>query len=145
MRLFTIGFTKKPAERFFTLLISAGVRTLIDVRLHNNSQLAGFSKRDDLAYFLRAIAKIEYRHLPLLAPTADMLEDYKQRGGSWNDYAPRFQALLDERQIETQLSPVDFDQACLLCSEHDAAGCHRRLVAEHLARHWGNVEIVHLK
>ena len=68
MRLFTIGFTKKSAEGFFTNLSKAGVKRVIDIRLNNMSQLAGFTKRDDLRYFLRTICNIDYIHLPELAP-----------------------------------------------------------------------------
>lgn len=144
VRLFTIGFTKKPAERFFALLQNAGVARVIDTRLNNVSQLAGFAKRDDLAFFLRAVAGIGYEHRPTLAPTADLLDAYKKKGGDWHAYAERFAELIRGRRIE-DADPAAFDGGCLLCSEDAPHHCHRRLVAEYLADKWGNVEVVHLR
>jgi len=146
MKLFSIGFTQTTAEHFFTRLKSAGVRRVIDVRLHNVSQLAGFAKKDDLRYFLEAIGGIEYEHRPELAPTADLLGRYRNRGqpGSWEAYASGFLDLIRERKIETTLSADALDGACLLCSEHTAARCHRRLVAEYLSARWQGVQIHHL-
>ena len=143
IRLFTIGFTKKSAEAFFTKLQEAGVKRVIDVRLNNNSQLAGFSKKADLAYFLRQIAGIDYVHLPAFAPTQDMLDRYKKAGGDWEAYAAGFLALIRGRSVENT-DPATLDGACLLCSEDQPHQCHRRLVAEYLRDHWGDVEIVHL-
>ncbi len=144
MRLFTIGFTKKTAEEFFTRLSSAGVKRVIDVRLNNVSQLAGFSKRDDLRYFLGAIAGIEYLHLPEWAPTQEMLDEYRKLGHDWDGYAARFLALMADRRIEDTGDRERFGDSCLLCSEAEADHCHRRLVAEYLRERWGNVEIAHL-
>ncbi|MCX7630434.1 MAG: DUF488 domain-containing protein [Geminicoccaceae bacterium] len=144
MKLFTIGFTKKSAETFFTALERAGVRRVIDVRLDNSSQLAGFTKKDDLAFFLKKIAGIDYVHLPNLAPTREMLDGYKKRGGSWEDYERKFLALMRERAIQEKLDRALFDHACLLCSEHEPHRCHRRLVAEYLREHWGDIETRHL-
>jgi uncharacterized protein (DUF488 family) len=144
IRLFTIGFTKKTAEEFFTLLEDAGVLRILDVRLNNTSQLAGFAKRDDLQYFLRAIGGIDYVHLPDLAPTADILDAYKKEKGPWSAYEPRFLELIRERKIEETSRRELFDRGCLLCSEDQPEHCHRRLVAEYLAEKWGDVEITHL-
>jgi uncharacterized protein (DUF488 family) len=144
IRLFTIGFTKKSAEEFFTLLKDAGVARVLDVRLHNTSQLAGFAKQDDLAYFLRAIAGIDYVHLPDLAPTAEILDAYKKQKGPWSDYEPKFLELIRSRKIEKTERRELFDRGCLLCSENKPEQCHRRLVAEYLAEKWGDVEVVHL-
>jgi len=144
VKLFTIGFTKKNAKRFFGTLQKAGVQKVVDVRLNNVSQLAGFAKKDDLAYFLQAICHIDYVHLPNLAPTKDMLDDYKKRRGSWDEYEQRFLDLMTQRQIEKTLSPETLADGCLLCSEDKPHHCHRRLVAEYLQQHWGNVEIHHL-
>ena len=144
MKLFTIGFTKTSAENFFTLLKVAGVERLVDVRLHNVSQLAGFAKRDDLRYFLDVICGIEYVHRPELAPTEEMLDAYRKQRGGWDAYEQRFSAMLESRRVETELAPAELDQACLLCSEDQPHHCHRRLVAEYLRRKWTNVEIVHL-
>ncbi|MBY0229737.1 MAG: DUF488 domain-containing protein [Gemmataceae bacterium] len=145
IRLFTIGFTKKGAERFFTLLGEAGVERVLDVRLNNVSQLAGFAKKDDLAYFLRAIGPIGYAHLPDLAPTQDILDAYKKEKGDWALYEQRFLDLMRARRIEDAPDRALFDKACLLCSEDGPHRCHRRLVAEYLRERWGEVEITHLK
>ena len=144
MTLYTIGFTKKSAEQFFGLLRSANVRRLVDTRLNNVSQLAGFAKREDLAYFLRAICGIPYQHEPRLAPTQAMLDSYKKAKGAWQDYEREFISLMREREIEQQFSAAELEGACLLCSEATAEHCHRRLVAEYLAERWDGVEIIHL-
>ena len=140
----TIGFTKKHAERFFSLLREAGVKRVVDVRLNNEGQLAGFAKKRDLAYFLKAILGIDYIHLPILAPTEDMLSAYKKEKGSWQDYERRFLDLMSQREIERNVDPQIIDNSCLLCSEDKPHHCHRRLVAEYLKQHWGKVEIRHL-
>lgn len=142
--LFTIGFTGKSAREFFERLQQAGVKRLVDTRLKNVSQLAGFAKKKDLEYFLRVIANIDYAHLPLLAPTADLLQDYQRHAIDWQEYERRFQRLMLDRQPENHLTPDELDRACLLCSEPAAEHCHRRLVAEHLRQAWGAVHIQHL-
>ena len=142
--LFTIGFTGKSAQEFFEKLQRAGVRRLIDTRLNNVSQLAGFTKKRDLEYFLRAIANIDYAHDPELAPTKDMLDDYKQKRIDWDEYERRFDELLRLRRPAERLSPDEVDGACLLCSEPTPDNCHRRLVAEYLKEEWKNVTIEHL-
>ena len=144
MRIYTIGFTKKSAEQFFTLLKQSGARRLADVRLNNSSQLAGFSKRDDLRYFVKAICGMEYVHLEELAPTQDILDAFKKDKGDWGEYERRFLALMKERRIEDTLERDLLDGACLLCSEETPEHCHRRLVVEYLRDRWGGVEIVHL-
>jgi uncharacterized protein (DUF488 family) len=144
VKLFTIGFTKTSAEHFFNRLKAAGVRTVLDTRLRSDSQLSGFAKRDDLAYFLRVIPSIGYRAEPSLAPTAEILDAYRKKGIDWPEYERRYVALLSERRVETTLDRAGFDQGCLLCSEETARRCHRRLAAEYLARHWGSVETIHL-
>jgi Uncharacterized conserved protein len=144
MKVFTIGFTKKSAERFFQLLKTSRVKRLIDVRLNNVSQLAGFSKKDDLAYFLEEICDIGYTHLPELAPTRSMLDECKKKTTEWQIYENRFIALMKERRIEATISKDLIAGGCLLCSEDKPHHCHRRLVAEYLKQHWGDVEIAHL-
>ena len=144
MRILTVGFTKKSAERFFGMLRKAGTRKVVDVRINNISQLSGFAKKNDLAYFLRQICDVDYVHLPSLAPTKEMLGAYKKRRGSWEDYERRFIDLMAERQIEDKIKPETLEDACLLCSEDKPHRCHRRLVAEYLKKHWGNVKIEHL-
>jgi uncharacterized protein (DUF488 family) len=143
MKVFTIGFTKKTAKDFFEKLRENGVDRVVDVRLNNISQLAGFAKKQDLIYFLDSICGIKYVHEPLLAPTQEMLDTYKN-GGAWKDYEPRFLDLMRSREIEKNISPDILSNGCLLCSEDKPHFCHRRLVAEYLNQHWGNVEISHI-
>ena len=144
IRLYTIGFTQKSAEQFFSLLIKAGVKKVVDARLNNRSQLAGFAKKDDLKYFLKALGNIEYVHVPMLAPTADILTEYKKNKNDWQLYEKKFLDLMEERRIENAVKPLELEGACLLCSEHMPERCHRRLVAEYLKCKWGDVEIIHL-
>jgi len=145
VEIYTIGFTQKSADRFFSLLRQHSIRQLLDVRLNNVSQLAGFSKRDDLAYFLRELVGADYSHEPLLAPTQGMLDELKKKGGSWIEYERDFMNLMKERRVEQQLSPAAFDTpTVLLCSEPTPEHCHRRLVVEYLDSRWGDVRGVHL-
>ncbi len=145
MEVYSIGFTKKTAEQFFSLLKSAGIRKLLDVRLNNISQLAGFSKRDDLQYFLREICGAEYKHEPLLAPTQEMLDEYKKNKGSWEEYEQRFLSLMAERRVEEKLDTGIFAiPTVLLCSEPKPDHCHRRLVLQYLQQKWSNLTIHHL-
>lgn len=145
MKIFTIGFTKKSAETFFTRLKNAGVKRLVDVRLNNVSQLAGFTKRDDLQYFTKAICGIEYVHIPRLAPTLDILDSYKkQKNGDWPLYERQFLDLMRARRIEETVSRDLLDSGCLLCSEETPHHCHRRLVAEYFKEKWDGIEIEHI-
>jgi uncharacterized protein (DUF488 family) len=138
----TIGFTKTTAERFFERLVISGGKKLADVRLHNTSQLSGFAKSDDLAYFLKMIARIQYIHQPLLAPTDAMLRAYKKEREDWKAYEKRFLTLMAERQIENHLSPEMLDGCCLLCSEATPHHCHRRLICEYLNAKWDGALLV---
>lgn len=145
MKVLTIGFTQKPAEKFFSLLKASGTKRLVDVRLNNVSQLAGFAKRDDLKFFLREICGAEYTHQPVLAPEGKMLKAYKNGEMSWGDYERRFLDLMEKRRIENAFSLQDLDGACLLCSEHEPHQCHRRLVVEYLNANWSTkLEVRHL-
>jgi uncharacterized protein (DUF488 family) len=144
MKIFTIGFTNKKAQAFFEKLRGAGVKRVVDVRLNNVSQLAGFSKKDDLKYFLQAIAGIDYVHVPDLAPTQQLLDAYKKHKGDWSVYEKEFLDLMGRRRIDSTLAKDLIDEGCLLCSEDKPHHCHRRLVAEYLQRHWPDVSIEHL-
>lgn len=146
MEIFTIGFTKTTAKDFFGRLKENDIERLLDVRLNNRSQLAGFAKEKDLAYFLRELVGAAYEHAPLLAPNQEILDAFKKRGAMpWEEYESRFLALMRERKIESELDRAAFEQrTVLLCSEATPENCHRRLVAEYLADHWGEIEIVHL-
>ncbi len=144
MKVLTIGFTKKSARRFFDLLRGSGAKRIVDVRLNNGSQLSGFAKKDDLAWFLDEICRMDYVHLPGLAPTREMLRDYRSGRIDWNAYASRFIDLMRKRRIEDTIPREVLSDACLLCSEDQPHYCHRRIVAEYLNEHWGGVEIEHL-
>ena len=145
MRLFTIGFTRKSAEQFFGLLRESRATTLVDVRLNNVSQLAGFAKRDDLKFFLREICGMDYVHRVDLAPTQTMLDSYKKRGTTtWAEYESQFLELIGTRRIEETVPHKLLDNAVLLCSEDKPDHCHRRLVAEYIAQRWNSVDVTHL-
>jgi len=145
MPIFTIGFTKTSAADFFGRLKDAGVKTVIDVRLNNTSQLAGFAKASDLEYFLGEIGGIAYRQEPLLAPTQALIDGWRKDKRPWDEFAASFTALMAERGIEHQLSPEALDGTCLLCSEDKPHRCHRRLVLDYLQDKWGTpLDVRHL-
>ena len=127
------------------MLHESGARRIVDIRLNNVSQLAGFAKRDDLRFFLGEIGGLEYVHAPELAPTAEMLADYRKGRCDWATYEARFLDLMRERRIEETLDRSVVADGCLLCSEHTPDQCHRRLVAEYLQEHWGDIEVTHLE
>lgn len=135
MNIYTIGFTKKNASTFFGFIKQSDVKTLIDVRLNNVSQLAGFAKRDDLKFFLKELCGTDYVHLPELAPTKDILNAYKKGDMSWEVYEDKFLNLMGQRNIERSIKPALLDHGCLLCSEHEPHLCHRRLVVDYLNQH----------
>jgi uncharacterized protein (DUF488 family) len=137
IKLYTIGFTKKSAAQFFSKLKIAGAKRIVDVRLNNSSQLAGFAKQSDLVFFLKEINGMDYVHLPELAPTKDILDAYKKHKGDWGVYEVAFMELMRKREIEKRVDPEVLEQGCLLCSEHEPHHCHRRLVAEYLNEEWG--------
>lgn len=145
MKTYTIGFTQKKANKFFSLIKNNNVSRVIDVRLNNVSQLAGFAKRDDLKFFLSELCGTDYIHLENLAPTRDILSDYKKNIITWDAYEDKFLNLIAKRNIERTVDKSILDNGCLLCSEHKPHHCHRRLVVEYLNDHWEtNIEVVHL-
>lgn len=146
MKIFTIGFTEKKAEYFFTLVKKSGTKRIVDVRLNNISQLSGFAKKDDLKYFLKEICEVDYVHIPELAPTKEILSPYQKKEISWEKYESEFLNLLAKRNIEKYITNSVLDEGCLLCSEHLPHQCHRRLVAEYIKSHWteSDVTIKHL-
>lgn len=144
MKIFTIGFTKKSAEQFFRRLKQPGLERIVDTRLNNVSQLAGFTKKEDLRFFLREICHIDYVHLPELAPTQDILDAYKKNGGDWSTYERQFLALMAKRRVAETVDKKLLAGGCLLCSEATPEHCHRRLVAEYLREKWGDVDIQHI-
>jgi len=145
MEIYTIGFTQRSAASFFEALRKVGIKRLVDVRLNNSSQLAGFTKKEDLAFFLREICGAGYLHEPLLAPTQSILDAYKKEKGSWADYERRFLNLMAERSIEIKIDRKLFEvPSVLLCSEAKPDHCHRRLVVDYLREKWGDVRPVHL-
>ncbi len=145
MEIYSIGFTQKSASQFFDTLKRNAIERLLDVRLNNTSQLAGFAKQADLAYFLREICGAVYQHEPLLAPTQQMLDRYRKQKGSWDNYAQEYLALIQSRRVESVLTKDSFARkTVLLCSEVTAENCHRRLALEYLQKSWGEINIKHL-
>lgn len=144
MRLYTIGCTQTSAASFFSRVSQSGATAVVDVRLNNVSQLAGFAKRDDLRYFLDVIGGVGYEHRPELAPSKELFDAYRKRGLDWSTFAREFLALMAAREVEHTVSRTVVDGACLLCSEPEADRCHRRLVAEYLRGAWGDVQVTHL-
>ena len=146
MSVYTIGFTKKNAKTFFNFLKEAKIDKLIDVRLNNVSQLAGFAKKDDLEFFLNELCNgAKYIHTPELAPTKEMLSLYRKGETSWEKYHIEFLDLMTERDIPNKFKPSFFDNSCLLCSEYEPHNCHRKLVVDYLNKHWKTkLEVIHL-
>ncbi|MDM8536797.1 DUF488 domain-containing protein [Desulfobacterales bacterium HSG17] len=144
MIVYTIGFTKKKAEYFFSALQKSGVKRVVDVRLNNVSQLAGFAKRDDLKYFLNEISKIDYIHIPELAPDKEILDSFKKKKGDWDAYQDSFIKLITKRQIDKKYAGKILVGDCLMCSEDKPDNCHRRLVLEYFQKCWGNITIKHI-
>ena len=147
MNVYTIGFTKKRAERFFDLVEGSGAKRIVDVRLRPDTQLSGFAKSSDLEYLLKRIAGIEYVHLPELAPDKEMLDAYRKNKAvdAWEVYERRFLDLMREREVEKSVPRDIIETGCLLCSEAEPDKCHRRLVVEYLADCWGNLQVQHLQ
>ena len=143
-KLYTMGYTQKTAEKLFNLLSEHEIKRLMDIRLHNNTQLAGFTKQNNFKYFIERLSDIEYRHIPLMAPSKDIFDDYMKNGLEWEGYELRFKRLIDQRKIEQLINEDEIDGACMLCCEPEATNCHRRLVAEYLQNYFKNIEIIHL-
>jgi len=145
VEIYTVGFAGKTAEAFFGALKRAGVRRVIDIRLRPNGGLSLFARGTDLPFLLRELCGAEYVQVPLLAPTKDILSDYRKKKIDWPEYERRFRALLDERDVAGKLDQAPFTvPAALLCSEASADQCHRRLAAEYLRSHWPDVTVTHL-
>ncbi|MBC6415466.1 MAG: DUF488 domain-containing protein [Bdellovibrionales bacterium] len=146
MKVFTIGFTKKTVRVFFEKLKQSPAKRIVDVRLNNVSQLSGFAKKIDLIYFLKEIVNMDYVHLPEMAPTKDILDEYKKSKGDWTIYENKFIKLMEKRAIEKQNIKNIIHEGCLLYSEHEPDYCHRRLVIDYLKKKWSNetFQITHL-
>ncbi len=145
MKTFTIGFTQKTAEQFFGLIRSSGVKQVLDVRLNNVSQLSGFTKKNDLRFFLKELCDVDYVSIPDWVPTKAMLSAYKKKEMSWNEYEQRFMDLMASRQVERLVDSDLLQGGCLLCSEHQPHFCHRRLVLDYLQTTWHKqIDVVHL-
>lgn len=141
MKIYTIGFTQKSAEEFFRILKENKIKQIVDIRLNNTSQLAGFTKKNDFKFFLKEIADIEYCHLDILAPTKEL----RKLVDKWDLYTREYLELLDRRKVLERLDQEFFEKrTCLLCSEPSAENCHRGILAEYLKINWRNVEVVHL-
>jgi uncharacterized protein (DUF488 family) len=145
IQLYTIGFTGKSAADFFSLLKKNEVKLILDTRINNSSQLAGYAKNKDLEFFAREIGNIAYRHNVDLAPTKDLLTKYRSKKMSCEEYEVEYLNLLDMRRIGEKINIEELHQNCLLCSEHSPEKCHRRLLAEYLKARCNQLEIIHLK
>lgn len=144
MKLYTIGFTNKSARRFFELLQKNGVNTIIDTRINNVSQLSGFAKAKDLEFFAKAIGNMDYIHELDFAPTRELLEKYRKKQISWDEYSKEYLDLIKSRRLENKVEAEDLDHACLLCSEDLPEKCHRRLLAEYFKEKYPEIEVIHL-
>ena len=145
MTIFTVGFTQKSAREFFELIKRNKIELLVDVRLNNQSQLAGFSKGKDLEYFLKEIANCEYEHQLLYAPTKELLDDYKKKKIDWDTYTEVFNGLIEKRDMKTHFEKnyLKRNNVVLLCSEAVPDMCHRRLIAEAMEKTF-DVTVIHL-
>ena len=143
-KIYTIGSSKKSARKFFSLLGQSTANKLIDIRLNNASQLAGFTKSNDLEFFLEKLLNWQYIYKPLLAPTKDLLRNYQKKEITWADYEVEYLRIIEQRNILNIIKKDEIINGVLLCSEDRPDQCHRRLLAEYLARNWGNIEIIHL-
>lgn len=144
IKLYTIGFTSKSAEKFFNLLRNAGVTKIIDTRINNVSQLAGFAKGSDLKFFAKEIGNMSYEHNIDFAPTKELLSRYRDKKMTWLEYETEYLNLLDMRKVAQKIETEKLHKHCLLCSEHTPEKCDRRLLAEYLKHIKGNIEIIHL-
>ncbi len=144
IKLYTIGFTGKSAEKFFTLLQNNAVERIVDTRANNTSQLSGFTKADDLAFFAKTVGSMDYKHQLDFAPTKDLLANYRNKKISWSEYEIEYLNLLDIRKIANKVNIAELHQNCLLCSEHTPEQCHRRLLAEYFQHRFNDIEIIHL-
>ena len=140
MEIYTIGFTQKTAEEFFKILEDNNIEQILDVRLNNTSQLAAFTKKQDLKFFLKKIANINYYHFKFLAPTKEM----RKKVNDWQTYSSEYLNLLKERKVLEKLDKDFFKKkTCILCSEPLADDCHRGILANYLKKHW-KIEVVNI-
>lgn len=144
INIYTIGFTGKTAEKFFSLLKENGVKKIVDTRINNISQLAGFAKGSDLKFFAGEIGHIGYEHNVDLAPTKELLSNYRDKKITWEQYETEYLNLLDIRKIVKKINIDLLHENCLLCSEHTPEKCHRRLLAEYLKNVRTDIQIIHL-
>lgn len=147
MKIFTIGFTKKDAKTFFELLQKNKIDLLLDIRINNVSQLAGFAKGNDLGYFINEILNAKYIHDTRFAPTKELLDSYRDKNINWLEYEKEFNKIIEDRRIVDIFQDnyfKNYERVCLLCSESEADKCHRRLIAEYLKENLSDIEIIHI-
>jgi uncharacterized protein (DUF488 family) len=142
--LYTIGFAKKSARTFFTLLKQNHIARLIDIRLNNSSQLAGYTKKEDLQYFLESICNCLYLYIPEFAPSKEILDNYKENKMSWAEYELKYNLLIAQKAPHKTLKIEELNKSCLLCAEPIPDKCHRRLAAEYLQKQFSGISIEHL-
>ena len=146
MVLYTIGFTQKSAQQFFELIKSNSIDMLVDIRLNNKSQLAGFTKGDDLRYFLGEICNCKYQHCIEYAPTKDILNSYKKKAISWDEYVRQYIPLMQKRNAVQMFAErfAKYRAVCLLCSEPTPECCHRRLLSEMIVADHPEITVKHI-
>ncbi|TJX12702.1 DUF488 domain-containing protein [Tissierella creatinini] len=145
-KIYTIGFTKKTAERFFNILKENRIELVLDIRLNNTSQLAGFAKFPDIKYFLNQICGIEYIHDVRFSPSEETLKRYKKKAINWEQYISEFNITMNERNINKDIKEnYSLDKnVCLLCSEVTSENCHRSLVSSRFKDIFGDIDIINL-
>jgi uncharacterized protein YeaO (DUF488 family) len=144
MKLFTIGFTGKSAEKFFGLLETSKASKLIDIRINRTSQLAGFAKEQDLKFFLPKLIGMDYVIREDLAPTKELLASYRNKEINWDEFADKYSELLKQRGVIDSLNSELFDNAVLLCSENEPEKCHRSLLANLINKKFPNFQVTNL-
>jgi uncharacterized protein (DUF488 family) len=134
LNIYTIGFTKKSANDFFEILHKSGAKHLLDIRLNNTSQLTGFTKKNDLRYFLKNLINMEYHEVPSFAPSKTILDEYRKTK-DWVKYEQSYLELIKNRNLEQEIPLTQIEEGVvLLCSEPKPNQCHRRLAAEYLSK-----------
>jgi len=143
LEIYTIGFAKKNLREFIKRIQSAGVKKVLDIRLNNTSQLAGYSKKDDLEYVLELV-NIQYQHIPALAPAEELMKAFKSKEIGWEQYVQTYSRSLEENDPIGLVKVRQGEKICLLCSEDTPKYCHRRLLAEYLGKHIEGLVVQHL-
>jgi uncharacterized protein (DUF488 family) len=143
MNIYTIGYTPKTAEQFFELIKKNNIKLLLDIRLNNKSQIAGFTKRENLPYFLWELCQCKYEHCLEFTPNEEM---YNEKKISWERYTRDYIILIESRGTYKNFIDrfADYENICLLCSESTPDRYHRRLLAEMIIQNNPDTILTHL-